>query len=313
MVSQALGFRGRGSRHPRSRQSPARAAFPRPRSGPSLGGGSRACAVTIAASIAGPGVQADWALAPARYREPVPVLEACGITKTVGRGRAHRRVLEDVALRVDADEVVAVLGRSGSGKSTLLHLLGGLDQPDAGEIVLAGEKLTAQRPRALARTRLRHVGFVFQSFHLVEELSGAENVVLPARLPGAGAGGVRRALRLIDELGLRDVAGHLPHELSGGEQQRFAIARALVNDPELVLADEPTGNLDAQNGAAVLALLRNLKGRAVVIVTHEPDAAAIADRVLHLRGGQLVTDADARASPAAGRPEPTRTIGRSPR
>ena len=141
---------------------------------------------------------------------------------------------DGVALDVDADEVVAVLGRSGSGKSTLLHLLGGLDQPDAGEIVLAGEKLTAQGPRALARTRLRHVGFVFQSFHLVEELSGAENVMLPARLPGAPAGGEQRATQLIDELGLTAVADHLPHELSGGEQQRFAIARALVNDPELV-------------------------------------------------------------------------------
>jgi ABC-type lipoprotein export system ATPase subunit len=221
----------------------------------------------------------------------VPVLKARGITKTVGRGRAKRRLLNGVALEVDAGEVVAVLGRSGSGKSTLLHLLGGLDQPDGGEIVLAGKKLTALKPRALARTRLRHVGFVFQSFHLIEELSGAENVRLPARLPGAAPGGERRATRLIDELGLADVAGHLPHELSGGEQQRFAIARALVNDPELVLADEPTGNLDAENGAAVLALLRNLKGRAVVIVTHEPDAAAIADRVLQLREGTLVANA----------------------
>ena len=243
----------------------------------------------------------------------MPVLEARGITKTVGRGRAQRRVLDGVALSVDADEVVAVLGRSGSGKSMLLHLLGGLDQPDSGEIVLAGETLTAQGPRALARTRLRHVGFVFQSFHLVEELSGAENVMLPARLPGAPPAGDRRALQLIEELGLAGVADHLPHELSGGEQQRFAIARALVNDPELVLADEPTGNLDGQNGAAVLALLRNLSGRAVVIVTHEPDAAAIADRVLALRDGQLVTDAEARASPGAGGAEPTRTIGGSHR
>jgi ABC-type lipoprotein export system ATPase subunit len=206
----------------------------------------------------------------------------------VGHGRAQRRVLDGVTLAVDAGEVVAVLGRSGSGKSTLLHLLGGLDRPDRGEIVLAGERLSDQRPRALARTRLRHVGFVFQSFHLVEELSGADNVMLPARLPGAAPGGEQRAHRLIDELGLVDVADHLPHELSGGEQQRFAIARALVNDPELVLADEPTGNLDAENGATVLALLRNLTGRAVVIVTHEPDAAAIADRVLELREGRLV-------------------------
>jgi ABC-type lipoprotein export system ATPase subunit len=222
----------------------------------------------------------------------VAVLEAHGITKTVGRGRARRQVLDGVALNVDADEVVAVLGRSGSGKSTFLHLLGGLDQPDEGEIVLAGERLTAKGPRSLARIRLRHVGFVFQSFHLVEELSGAENVMLPARLPGAPGGGRRRATQLIDDLGLVDVADHLPHELSGGEQQRFAIARALVNDPDLVLADEPTGNLDAENGAAVLVLLRNLTRRAVVIVTHEPDAAAIADRVLHLREAKLVADPD---------------------
>jgi ABC-type lipoprotein export system ATPase subunit len=237
----------------------------------------------------------------------VPVLEARGITKAVGRGRAQRLVLDGVALDVEANEVVAVLGRSGSGKSTLLHLLGGLDQPDAGEIVLAGERLTDQGARALARTRLRHVGFVFQSFHLVEELSGAENVMLPARLPGAPAGGERRALQLIDDLGLTKVADHLPHELSGGEQQRFAIARALVNDPELVLADEPTGNLDAENGAAVLALLRNLRGRAVVIVTHEPEAAGIADRVLALREGRLVAAADKLAGRAGDQPA-SRTV-----
>ena len=220
------------------------------------------------------------------------VLEARGIRKSVGSGRARRWVLDDAALTVEADEVVAVLGRSGSGKSTLLHLLGGLDKPDAGEIVVAGRTLTAQGSRELARTRLRHVGFVFQSFHLVEELTGAENVMLPARLPGALAGGERRATRLIDELGLARVADHLPHELSGGEQQRFAIARALVNDPELVLADEPTGNLDPESGGGVLSLLRNLEGRAVVIVTHEPDAAAIADRILHLNDGKLVDESE---------------------
>jgi ABC-type lipoprotein export system ATPase subunit len=220
----------------------------------------------------------------------VAVLEAWGITKTVGRGRAARRVLDRAALTVDAGEVVAVLGRSGSGKSTLLHLLGGLDRPDAGEILLAGTSVTAQRPRALALTRLRHVGFVFQSFQLIAELSGAENVMLPARLPGAPPGGERRGRRLIDELGLAGVADHLPPELSGGEQQRFAIARALVNNPELVLADEPTGNLDAESGATVLALLRSLVGRAVIIVTHEPEAAATADRVLRLSDGRLTAE-----------------------
>jgi len=217
----------------------------------------------------------------------MPVLEARGIVKTLGVGRAERRILDDVSVDVEAGEVVAVLGRSGSGKSTLLHLLGGLDRPDAGQILLAGRDITRQRPRALAKTRLRHVGFVFQSFHLIEELSGEENVLLPARLPGAGRDGERRARRLIGELGLTEIAGRRPHELSGGEQQRLAIARALVNDPEVVLADEPTGNLDQDNGATVLALLRNLRRRAVVIVTHEPEAAAIADRVLHLHDGRL--------------------------
>ena len=205
----------------------------------------------------------------------------------MGVGRAARRVLDRANLEVEAGEVVAVLGRSGSGKSTLLHLLGGLDKPDSGKVILAGEELTAQRPRALARTRLRHIGFVFQSFHLIEELSGEENVLLPARLPGARRGGERRARALIEQLGLSAIADRRPHELSGGEQQRFAIARALVGDPELVLADEPTGNLDHENGAVVLGLLRDLRDRAVVIVTHEPEAAAIADRVLHLRDGRL--------------------------
>ncbi len=225
----------------------------------------------------------------------MPVLQAHGISKTVGAGRAARRVLDDVSLEVGAGEVVAVLGRSGSGKSTLLHLLGGLDRPDRGRIRLGEQELTAQGARALARTRLRHIGFVFQSFHLIEELSGEENVLLPARLPGARRGGERRGRGLIGELGLAEIADRRPHELSGGEQQRLAIARALVNDPALVLADEPTGNLDQDNGRAVLELLRRLPGRAVVIVTHEPEAASIADRVLHLEDGRLLDGATQRA------------------
>jgi ABC-type lipoprotein export system ATPase subunit len=217
----------------------------------------------------------------------VLALDAQGLVKTVGNGRAARRVLDGADLRVHRDEVVAVLGRSGSGKSTLLHLLGGLDAPDAGQITVAGERLTGRSSRALSRIRLRHIGFVFQQFQLIDELSGLENVLVPTRLPGAPSGGARRAAKLIDELGLTRVAGHRPHELSGGEQQRFAIARALVNGPELILADEPTGSLDQSNGAIVLELLANLRGRAVVLVTHEPDAAAIADRVLSLDSGLL--------------------------
>jgi ABC-type lipoprotein export system ATPase subunit len=218
----------------------------------------------------------------------VPVLRVAGLTKTVGSGRARRRVLEDVTLEVQAREIVAVLGRSGSGKSTLLNLLGGLDRADAGVIEVAGQTLTGLRAGALARLRLRHIGFVFQQFQLIEECSGLENVLMPTRLPGAPPGGGRRAAELVAELGLRSVADHLPHELSGGEQQRFALARALVNDPELVLADEPTGSLDSENGAAVLELLRGLGRRTVVMVTHEPAAAAVADRVMHLQDGRLV-------------------------
>ena len=220
----------------------------------------------------------------------MPILRARGVSKTVGAGRASRRLLDSISLDVEAGEVVAVLGRSGSGKSTLLHLLGGLERVDEGAIVVAGQELTRQRPKALARTRLRHIGFVFQSFHLIEELSGEENVLLAARLPGARPGAVMRARSLIDTLGLTGIADRRPHELSGGEQQRFAIARALVNDPELVLADEPTGNLDQENGATVLALLRSLDTRAVVLVTHEPEAAGIADRVLHLHDGRLYAE-----------------------
>jgi ABC-type lipoprotein export system ATPase subunit len=218
------------------------------------------------------------------------VLEARGLVKAVGRDRAARRLLVDVELDAEAGELVAVLGRSGSGKSTLLHLLGGLERPDGGVVVVAGECLVGASERALTRIRLRNIGFVFQSYALIEELTGEENVLLPARLPGAPAGGKRRARRLINELGLAAVTAHLPHELSGGEQQRFAIARALVNDPALVLADEPTGNLDVAAAADVLGLLRTMteRGRAVVMVTHDPEAAAVADRILHLVDGHLV-------------------------
>jgi ABC-type lipoprotein export system ATPase subunit len=216
-------------------------------------------------------------------------MRARGVGKSVGRGAGSRRLLSGLDLDVAAGEMVAVLGRSGSGKSTLLHLLGGLDRADEGRIEVGGEPLTGASERELARIRLRRVGFVFQSFQLIEELTGAENVLLPANLPGAPTGGRARAGRLIQELGLASVAAHVPHELSGGEQQRFAIARALVNDPQLVLADEPTGNLDTSSAAVVLELLRGIvaERRAVVLVTHEEHAASRADRVLHLQDGRL--------------------------
>ncbi len=218
------------------------------------------------------------------------LLRVRGLTKTVGQGRAARRVLDRVELDVQAGELVAVVGSSGSGKSTLLHLAGGLDRADAGTIELAGERLDGRSERVLARLRARHVGFVFQAFHLVPELSGEENVRLAARFGAHGAQAPARVAALVDALGLRPVARSVPAQLSGGEQQRFAIARALVNDPALVLADEPTGNLDAESGAVVLALLRaaTRDGRAVLVVTHDAAVTASADRVVTLRDGRLL-------------------------
>jgi len=217
------------------------------------------------------------------------VVRARGLTKTFGEARAARRVLDGADVDVAAGELVAIVGRSGTGKSTLLHLLAGLDRADAGQIELAGERVDRANDRRLTALRARSVGFVFQFFHLVPELTGEENVLLPTRVNGSRRAGTRRGQDLIDRLGLREVAGSLPHELSGGEQQRFAIARALVNDPPVVLADEPIGNLDPASGAVVLDLLRAMadEGRAVAMVTHQPEASAIADRVLVLEGGRL--------------------------
>lgn len=237
----------------------------------------------------------------------MPVVSARGLTKGFGTGRATRRVLDGADLDVQPGELVAIVGRSGTGKSTLLHVLAGLDRADAGSIVLDGERVDGASDRRLTALRARSVGFVFQFFHLVPELTGEENVLLPTHVGrrselartggrnpfsrnGSGPESARRGQALIDRLGLRDVARSLPHELSGGEQQRFAIARALVNDPPVVLADEPIGNLDPVAGATVLELLRGIadEGRAVAMVTHQPEAAAVADRVLRLEDGRLV-------------------------
>jgi len=217
-------------------------------------------------------------------------VRARGLVMALGEGRAARRVLDGADLDVERGEVVAVLGRSGSGKSTLLHLLGGLDRADAGSIEVAGEDVAGASEAALSALRRSEIGFVFQFFHLLPELSGEGNVLLAGRVRGAHPRAAERGGELIDRLGLRAVAGSLPHQLSGGEQQRFAIARALVNDPSVLLADEPTGNLDAEAGAEVLRLLRAGadEGRAVVMVTHEAGATAMADRVLRLDGGRLV-------------------------
>jgi len=220
----------------------------------------------------------------------VATVTARGLVKTFGEGRAARRVLDGADLTVEAGEVVAILGRSGSGKSTLLHLLGGLDRADAGSIEVAGIDVSGADERQLSALRRRRVGYVFQFFHLLPELTGEANVLLAGRVRGAHPDAAVRGRELIDGLGLRPVAESLPSRLSGGEQQRFAIARALVNDPAVLLADEPTGNLDVEAGAEVLRLLRAgaAGGRAVVLVTHERAAAEAADRVLTLHDGRLV-------------------------
>jgi ABC-type lipoprotein export system ATPase subunit len=218
------------------------------------------------------------------------LVTATSLVKEYGEGRAARRVLDGADLHVDAGELVALVGPSGSGKSTLLHLLGGLDRPDEGSIELAGRRLERESERGLTELRRSHVGFVFQFFHLIPELTGEENVLLPTRLRTNGGGAPQRARRLIAELGLREAATRRPAELSGGEQQRLSIARALVNDPQLLLADEPTGNLDAESGHQVLSLLREVASgpRGVVLVTHDVGAAQIADRVLRMENGRLV-------------------------
>jgi len=217
------------------------------------------------------------------------VVRARGLVKTYGEGRASVRVLDGADLEVARGELVVVVGRSGSGKSTLLHLLGGLDRADEGTIEVAGARLHDLDERGLTDVRRRDVGFVFQAFHLLPELTGLENVLLPAQLARDGARAAARARELLARLGLAEVARRLPTTLSGGEQQRLAIARALVNDPSLVLADEPTGNLDEESGAVVLDLLRGAadSGRAVVLVTHDRAATTLANRVLRLQDGRL--------------------------
>ena len=218
------------------------------------------------------------------------LVRARGLAKTFGEGHALVRVLDGAELDVARGELVAVVGRSGSGKSTLLHLLGGLDRPDAGEIELDGVRIDLLDERGLTAVRRRKIGFVFQAFHLLPELSGAENVLLPARLARDGIEAAPRAKELLERLGLAPIARRLPTELSGGEQQRLAIARALVNAPALVLADEPTGNLDEESGAAVPDLLGRVTAadRSVLLVTHDRAATRIADRVLYLEDGRLV-------------------------
>jgi putative ABC transport system ATP-binding protein len=218
-----------------------------------------------------------------------PLVRVRDLVRLHGPAGRERRVLDGVDLDVQTGELLAIVGPSGSGKSTLLAMLGGLDRPSSGTVTVAGRRIDDAGERDLATYRRETVGFVFQSFHLVPELSVRENVLMPARLGGRLRTAAAVADDLLERLGLVALAGRLPGGLSGGEQQRVAIARALVLSPRLVLADEPTGNLDTASGEAVLELLRLAVGpaRAVVLVTHEERATRIASRTVGLSDGRL--------------------------
>jgi putative ABC transport system ATP-binding protein len=210
------------------------------------------------------------------------------VTKAYPQGTRMVHALRGVSLCIRDGEFVAIMGPSGSGKSTLLHLLGALDVPTTGSIHFAGRDLKALSERRRSLLRRRRIGFVFQSFNLLPTLTAAENVALPLMLAGEGPSR-SRALAALDRMGLTARANHLPEQMSGGEMQRVAIARALVTDPELILCDEPTGNLDSANAQEILLLLRSLPDgrRKVVMVTHDVQAAAYGDRTIHLRDGLL--------------------------
>jgi putative ABC transport system ATP-binding protein len=224
----------------------------------------------------------------------VPVLaHARGLRKEYGSGNGLVRALDAVDLDVRPGEALAVMGPSGCGKSTLLHLLGGLDRPSAGELSVAGRRVDQLSERALAHLRRDEIGFVFQAYHLMDELTAQENVELPALLAGCTPREARaRATALLERVELADRCRHLPSMLSGGQRQRVAIARALANDPQVVLADEPTGNLDSAAAFDVLRLLEALHagGLTLVIVTHDERIAAAADRLISMRDGQFVDE-----------------------
>ncbi|HEY7323508.1 MAG TPA: ABC transporter ATP-binding protein [Streptosporangiaceae bacterium] len=221
------------------------------------------------------------------------MVRAEGLRKEYGSQATLVRAVDGVELEVAQGETLAVMGPSGCGKSTLLHLLGGLDRPSAGELWLAGRRIDKMSERGLAALRRDTVGFVFQAFHLMDELTAAENVELPVLLAGRSPRAARRrAAELLERVGLADRARHLPSQLSGGQRQRVAIARALANRPLVVLADEPTGNLDSEATLDVLRLFESLHdaGQTLVIVTHDSRIAATADRLISMRDGAFIDE-----------------------
>jgi putative ABC transport system ATP-binding protein len=217
------------------------------------------------------------------------MIQLHGVSKTVPSGTGTLTILHPLDLAVPARQVVAITGPSGSGKSTLLGLIAGLDAPTSGRIIVDGTDITSLDEDALARLRGRRIGFVFQFFHLLPSLTALENILIPMEIAGVRSPR-KRAIELLDEVGLSERGHHYPSQLSGGEQQRVAIARALSNDPPLLLADEPTGNLDSTTGRQVIDLLlavNRSRGTTLVLVTHDPELASVADMTVALRDGRV--------------------------
>jgi putative ABC transport system ATP-binding protein len=232
------------------------------------------------------------AVGPVPLRGATAVIDVRDLRKTYTSGSLRVEAVRGITLAIKPGEYVAVMGPSGSGKSTLMHILGCLDVPTSGSFLLAGEDVSRMSESELAEVRNRRIGFVFQQFNLLASLPAWRNVELPLLYAGLGKSERRwRALAALDRVGLSDRVEHRPGELSGGQQQRVAIARALVTEPDLLLADEPTGNLDSGSTAEILELLADLHGagRTIVLITHEPDVAAAASRVVRLRDGAVVS------------------------
>ena len=232
----------------------------------------------------------------AQSAESSAIVEVIGLTRTIQTPTHRVEILRGIDLRIERGQFAAIMGPSGSGKSTLLGLLAGLDNATSGRILLDGDDITGLSEDRMAEVRGRKIGFVFQSFQLIPTLTAEENVLLPAELAGAGTDAAARARELLDRVGLSDRLDHYPVQLSGGEQQRVALARAFITRPPILLADEPTGNLDGATGQHVLELmleLNRVEGATLILVTHDPGLAAHADRIITLRDGLVVSDAAA--------------------